>query len=289
MTDNSRHTDKTGTTVLVLGGTGKTGRRVVRGLQERGATVRAASRAGEVRFDWDDRGTWEPALAGADAAYLVDMQDKPGVWDADAHIRELAALAAGVGVRRLVLLQARVTDKVGGKSLVAGEAAVRDSGLEWTVLRPNWFNQNFDEGVLLDSVREGRVALPAGDGREPFVDAEDVAAVAVAALLDEGHSGQTYELSGPRAIGIAEAVEEISRVTGREIEYVPVTHEEYVAELVGYEVPADYALFVADLVGQIRDNRNAEPTGTVRRVLGREPRDFADFVKDAAAAGAWNV
>ncbi|MEV7727470.1 NAD(P)H-binding protein [Streptomyces sp. NPDC087917] len=286
MTEKNRRTDRT---VLVLGGTGKTGRRVVQGLRARGATARAAGRSGPVHFDWDDRGTWGPALAGADAAYLVDLQDKPGVWDVDAHLRALAALAAENGVRRLVLLQARVTDDVGGKSLIAGEAAVRESGLEWTVLRPNWFHQNFDEGVLLESVIDGRVALPAGDGREPFVDAEDVAAVAVAALLDEGHAGQTYELSGPRAISIAEAVAEISAATGRAIEYVPVEHADYVAELVGYEVPEDYALFVADLVAQIRDNRNAEPTDTVRRVLGREPRDFADFVKDAAAAGVWNV
>ncbi|WP_424213853.1 NAD(P)H-binding protein [Streptomyces sp. BI20] len=275
-------------TVLVLGGTGKTGRRVAAALTERGAEVRVAGRTGPVRFDWEDAETWGPALAGADAAYIVDLQDKPGVWDVDAHIRALAAAAAENGVRRLVLLQARVTDLVGGKSLVAGEQALKDSGLEWTVLRPNWFHQNFDEGVLLDAVLEGRVALPAGDGREPFVDAADVAAVAAAALLEDGHSGRTYELSGPRALSLAEAVAEIAEVTGREIVYEAVEHADYVAELVGYEVPEDYALFVADLVAQIRDNRNSVPTDTVREVLGREPRDFSEFVKAAAAAGAWD-
>ncbi|MFD8642807.1 NAD(P)H-binding protein [Streptomyces zaomyceticus] len=279
----------TDTTVLVLGGTGKTGRRVVNRLKERGATVRAASRSGDVRFDWDDVNTWEPALAGVDVAYLVDAQDKPGVWDAEAALRELSGLAVAHKVRRLVLLQARVSEPVGGKSLIAGERAVKESGAEWTVLRPNWFFQNFDEGVLLDGVRSGELSLPAGSGREPFVDTGDVAAVAVEALLGDGHAGQTYELSGARALTLDEAVKEIARATGRDIRYVPVEHQDYVAELVGYDVPADYALFVADLVAQIRDNKNATPTDTVRRVLGREPRDFSDFVKDAAARGVWNV
>ncbi|GHG34456.1 NmrA family NAD(P)-binding protein [Streptomyces zaomyceticus] len=279
----------TDTTVLVLGGTGKTGRRVVNRLKERGVTVRAASRSGDVRFDWDDVNTWEPALAGVDVAYLVDAQDKPGVWDAEAALRELSGLAVARRVRRLVLLQARVSEPVGGKSLIAGERAVKESGAEWTVLRPNWFFQNFDEGVLLDGVRSGELSLPAGSGREPFVDTEDVAAVAVEALLGDGHAGQTYELSGARALTLDEAVKEIAQATGRDIRYVPVEHQAYVEELVGYDVPADYALFVADLVAQIRDNKNATPTDTVRRVLGREPRDFSDFVKDAAARGVWNV
>ncbi|MFD8997068.1 NmrA family NAD(P)-binding protein [Streptomyces abikoensis] len=275
--------------IVVLGGTGKTGRRVVKGLRERGAKVRAASRSGEVRFDWDDTATWEPALAGSDTAYLVDRQDKPGEWDAEARIRDLTKQAVDLGVRRLVVLQARVTDTVGGKSLVAGERAVRESGAEWTLLRPNWFAQNFDEGVLLDGILAGELTLPAGSGREPFVDAEDVAAVAVTALLEDGHGGQVHELSGPRALSFDEAVGEIARATGRAVRYTPVSHEDYVAELVSYDVPEDYAVFVADLVATIRDGRNATPTDTVRRVLGRPPRDFSEFVARAAATGVWKV
>lgn len=277
------------TDILVLGSTGKTGRRVVQALRERGAPVRPAGRSAEVRFDWDDDSTWEPALKGARAVYVVDRQDQPGAWDAEAEIGALTKLAVDSGVRRLVLLQARTTGLVGGKNLSAGEHGVRESGAEWTVLRPNWFFQNFDEGVLLDSVHAGELRLPAGDGREPFVDAGDVAEVAAAALLDDGHDGQVYELSGARALTLAEAAEEISRATGRTVGYVPVSHDAYVAELVSYKVPADYALFVADLVGQIRDNLNSVPTDTVERVLGRPPRDFTDFVRQAAARDAWAV
>ncbi|WP_299534109.1 NAD(P)H-binding protein [uncultured Streptomyces sp.] len=277
----------TQTDILVLGSTGKTGRRVVENLRARGASVRAAGRSAKVRFDWDDEATWEPALTGAGAAYLVDRQDQPGPWDAEAAIGALAKLAVECGVRRLVLLQARTTGLVGGKDLGAGERGVRDSGAEWTVLRPNWFFQNFDEGVLLDSVRAGEIRLPSGDGREPFVDTGDVAEVAAAALVEDGHDGQVYDLSGPRALTLTEAAGEISRAVGREISYVPVSHDDYVGELLSYDVPADYAAFVADLAGQIRQNLNSTPTDTVERVLGRAPRDFTDFAREAAARGSW--
>ncbi|AJE82579.1 NmrA family protein [Streptomyces albus] len=273
--------------ILVLGGTGKTGRRLVGALRARGAEVRAASRSGEVRFDWDDRSTWAPAFTGVRAAYVVDLQDKPGQWDAETQIRALAEQAVAQGVERLVLLQARVHGLVGGKDLKAGEGAVRESGAEWTILRPNWFFQNFDEGVLFDAVLAGELRLPAGQGREPFVDAGDVAEVAAAALLEDGHQGQILELSGPASLSLTEAAALLSEASGREIRYVPVDHQEYVDELVSYEVPADYALFVADLVAQIRDNRNTATTPTVERILGRPPRDFADFAKSAAADGAW--
>ncbi|WP_309053156.1 NAD(P)H-binding protein [Streptomyces sp.] len=281
--------DHSDTTVLVLGGTGKTGRRLVPLLKDHGARVRAASRRGPVRFDWDDPNTWEPALDGADAVYLVDAQDRPGQWDAEASIRAFAGLAVDRGVRRMVLLQARVTEQVGGKSLIAGERGVRECGAEWTVLRPNWFFQNFDEGVFLDCVLAGELPLPAGDGLEPFVDADDVAAVAAAALLEDGHAGRTYELSGPRALTFGQVIDTIAHATGRDVRYHPVTHQEYVDELLCYDVAADYALFLADLAAQIRDSKNAEPTDDVRRVLGREPRDFDDFVKDAVARGVWDL
>ncbi|WP_030761883.1 NAD(P)H-binding protein [Streptomyces griseus] len=281
--------DHSGTTVLVLGGSGKTGRRLVPLLEDSGARVRPAGRRGPVRFDWDNPNTWERALDGADAVYLVDAQDRPGQWDAESCIREFANLAVEQNVRRLVLLQARVTEQVGGKLLIAGEQAVRECGAEWTVLRPNWFFQNFDEGVFLDCVLAGELPLPAGEGLEPFVDAGDVAEVAAAALLQDGHAGQTYELSGPRALTFGEAIASIAHATGRDVRYAPVTHQDYVDELLCYDVAADYALFLAELVAQIRDNKNAVPTDTVRRVLGREPRDFEDFVKDAAARGVWDL
>ncbi len=275
--------------ILVLGATGKTGRRLVPLLREQGGEVREAGRSATWRFDWDDRDTWGPALAGAGAVYVVDVQDKPGAWDAEAVLGEFFDLAVGSGARRLVVLQARVTDPVGGKDLKAGESALRASEAEWTILRPNWFDQNFSEGVLLDGVLAGELPLPAGDGVELFIDVADVAAVAAATLTRDGHAGQIYELSGPEALSLGAAAEVISEAAGRPVRYLSVSQEDYEAELIGFDVPADYANFVGDLVGQIRLGRSGGVTDTVERVLGRAPIAFADFAKDAASRGVWAV
>lgn len=273
--------------VLVLGSTGKTGRRLVPLLRERGLPVRAAGRSAPTRFDWDDEATWAPALDGAGAVYVVDRQDQPGAWDAEGTLARFYGRAAGLGVRRAVVLQARPPGPIGGKDLHAGEAAVRRSGLEWTILRPSWFNQNFDEGVLRDGVLAGELPLPAGTGAEAFVDLADVAEVALLALVEDGHHGRTYDLSGPRALTFAEAVAAIGAELGRDVAYVPVGQEAYESELVGFGLPADYAHFLGDLVGKIRLGQSGGVTGTVELVLGRPPVAFEDFVKGAAARGAW--
>ncbi|QNE75699.1 NAD(P)H-binding protein [Streptomyces finlayi] len=275
--------------VVVIGGTGKTGRRVVARLREQGVETRAASRSGETPFDWADRSTWRPALAGASAAYIVPLDASPSPTPA------LVEEAVASGVRRLVLLSARGVDVPGyfGASYdgngphMEGETAVRASGVDWTILRPGWFAQNFDEGVFLDGVTSGELALATGDGAAAFVDADDIAAVAVAALTEDGHAGRTYELSGPRALGIGEALAEIEKATGIRSAYVPVGEQEFLAGLVAQGIPEAEAALWADALKPIRTHREAAVADGVRRALGREPRDFTDFVRDAAAGGAW--
>jgi uncharacterized protein YbjT (DUF2867 family) len=275
--------------VLVLGGTGKTGRRVVSRLRAAGVPARAASRQGETWFDWNDHSGWDAALAGARAAYLVDLVDEAVAWDPDVSMGAFCERAVASGLERLVLLQARTDEEAGGKSLTGSELHVQESGLEWTVLRPTWFSQNFDEGVLLDAVRAGELRLPAGQGLEPFVDCEDVAAVAVAALTEDGHHGRTYELTGPRLLTFGDAAAEISRAAGREVRYVPLPRTEYVEELLAEGVPADYAELLADLLGQIEQGRNARLSDGVQQALGRPPMDFATYAATAAQTGAWAV
>ncbi|MEU1282363.1 NAD(P)H-binding protein [Streptomyces sp. NPDC005805] len=279
----------TGKPILVLGGTGKTGRRVAEQLRAGGHAVRAASRSGDTRFDWYDESTWAAALEGAGAVYMVDMVDEPVEWNPEESVRSFCRQAAAAGVGRIVLLQARTNEDAGGKSLIGSEDEVRDSGLEWTILRPGWFTQNFDEGILLDGIRAGEVRLPAGEGKEPFIDCDDVAAVAVAALTEDGHAGRVYELSGPRLLTFGEAVAEIAAATGREIRYVALTADEYVAELVAEGVPEDYARMVADLIGQIRKGKGAYLSTGVQDALGRAPRDVSEWAKQAAATGVWDV
>jgi uncharacterized protein YbjT (DUF2867 family) len=272
--------------ILVLGGTGKTGRRVAAQLEHHGHPARVASRRSRHRFDWADRRTWKPVLDGARGVYI--MQDD---GDDGRLLRAFTELAAESGVQRVVLLSAREWADVSDEAAMARERVVTDSGLEWTIVRPVWFAQNFSEEPFLSAdVAAGEVTLPTGDGRHPFVDAEDIAAVAVAALTEDGHAGQTYELSGPRAITVGEAVEEIAAATGRQIERPHISAEEYVDRLVrqGF-YPRDVASVVAGLAEMIRRGDDAHLSDGVHRALGREPRDFADYVKTTADAGGWRL
>ncbi|MBP2064656.1 hypothetical protein [Streptomyces iranensis] len=270
------------TTVLVLGGTGKTGRRVADRLSRAGHPVRIGSRSGETPFDWEDPRTWEPVLGGAAAAYIAYYPDvcDPG---AAATLRAFAELAAERGTRRLVLLSAR-----GVEAALPAEEAVRVRGVAATVLRASWFFQNFDEGVLRGGVLDGEIVFPAGDVKEPFVDADDIAEVAVAALTGDVPGDRTYEITGPRLLTFAEAAAEIAGATGRAVRYVPVSAGSYGAALVrDHGLPDELGAFLTELFATLLDGRNAYLTDDVRRVLGRAPRDFADYARQAARGGGW--
>ena len=273
---------KQGTT-LVLGGTGKTGRRVVERLTARGIPTRIGSRSGEPRFDWEDRSTWAPVLDGVASAYVSYFPDiaAPGAVEAT---HAFAELAVEKGVRRLVLLSGR-----GEPEAERAEQAVRHSGADLTIVRSTWFSQNFSEDYMLDYVLGGELALPAGNTPEPFVDADDIADVAVAALTDDRHIGQLYELTGPRLLTFADVAEEISRAAGREVRYVPVSIEEHAAMAAEQGVPTDVIEVLSHLFDEVLDGRNAHVTDGVRRALGREPRDFSDYAREAAASGVWNA
>jgi uncharacterized protein YbjT (DUF2867 family) len=268
---------------LVLGGTGKTGRRVVERLRARGARVRVGSRSGAPGFDWEDRSTWGPALAGASAVYVSYFPDLAAPGAAEA-VGELAGRAVAAGARRLVLLSGR-----GEAEAQRAERAVARAGAEWTVVRASWFAQNFSEGYLRDPLLGGGLGLPVGPVPEPFVDADDIADVAVAALTGEGHAGEVYEVTGPRALTFAEAVEEIGRASGRALRLEPVAMEDYAAAMAGEGVPEGIIALMRYLFTEVLDGRNARPGDGVRRALGREARDFREFARAAAAAGAWGA
>jgi len=266
---------------LVLGGNGKTGRRVAKRLTARGLPVRIGSRSGEHPFDWEDQATWAPALRNVGSVYVSYYPDL-GVPGAADTVGSFAELAVEKGVRRLVLLSGR-----GEEGAQLGEQAIVDSGADWTIVRSTWFNQNFSEGNFLDLVLSGEVALPAGDVGEPFVDADDIADVAVAALTEDGHVGQLYEVTGPRLLTFAQAVEEIARAASREIRYVPISMKQFTSLLTEQDVPADFVWLLTYLFTEVLDGRNAHLTDGVQRALGREPRDFSDYARDTAASGVW--
>jgi uncharacterized protein YbjT (DUF2867 family) len=268
---------------LVLGGTGKTGRRVAERLAARGLPVRIGSRSGEPPVDWEDRSTWAPALEGVGAVYISYYPDLaiPGAVEAT---RSFAELALDRGVRRLALLSGR-----GEPIAEEAEQAVRDTGADLTILRSTWFMQNFSEDYMLDHVLSGDIRLPAGHVPTPFLDADDIAEIAVDALSDDRHIGQLYELTGPRSLTFAQAAAEIGEAARREIRYTPVSLEQHEAELKEHGVAPEVIELLTYLFQEVVDGRNADTTDGVQRALGREATDFGDYVRDTAAGGVWNA
>ncbi|WP_238373274.1 NAD(P)H-binding protein [Heliomarina baculiformis] len=266
--------------ILVLGATGKTGSRIANRLEQKGLSVRRGSRSATIPFDWEASDTWAPALDGVSSVYISYYPDiaVPGAVETVAAFVEQAR-AAGVG--KLVLLTGR-----GEHHAQRAEEVVRSSGLPFTIVRAAWFAQNFSEGALHETVMAGILPMPGGEVREPIVDVDDIADVAVAALTESGHDGELYEVTGPRLMTFAEMAAELSVATGRQVTHLPISFEDFHAAL----LPVQGAM-IADVLTTIAretlDGRNAHLADGVARALGRAPRDFTAFASDAAQAGAW--
>jgi uncharacterized protein YbjT (DUF2867 family) len=282
-TRDMQHSTDHGANTLVLGASGKTGRRLAERFGSRGLAPRIGSRSGKPPFDWDDRSTWSPALRDVGSIYL-SYYPNLALDGAAATIRSFVDLAVEHGVQRFVLLSGRGMDRA-----QLSEDAVRNSGAEWTILRSSWFNQNFSEGFLLESLAHGELALPVGDVPEPFIDADDIADAAYAALTEHGHIGHVYELSGPRLLTFAEAVAAIAKASGREIRFVQVSIDQYASELAAHGVPAALVSLLTYLFRESLDGRNAHLADGVQRMLGRAPRDFSEYVRDTAANGVFKA
>jgi uncharacterized protein YbjT (DUF2867 family) len=265
---------------LVLGATGKTGRRIAQRLNRLGLPVRLGSRSAEPRFDWEESRTWSSVLDGVGAVYISFQPDLavPGAVDA---VRSFAEQALDRGARRLVLLSGR-----GEEEALRTEQAIQNSGADWTILRASWFAQNFSESFLLDTILRGEVALPVGEIPEPFIDAEDIADAAVAALTDDKHIGQIYEVTGPRLLTFRQAVEEIGKASGRAIRFQQVSAEQYAEALNQHGVPPGFVSLIMYLFTTVLDGRNAHLTDGLQRALKRQPNDFANFAR--ANSAAWN-
>ena len=268
-------------TTLVLGGNGKTGRRVVERLSRVGVDTRVGSRSAAPPFDWDKSGTWAAALRSVDQVYVTYQPDLafPGAVE---KVQSFVAAATAAGVGRLVLLSGR-----NEPGALLAEHAVRESGAAWTVVRSSMFSQNFSEAFLLEPLLEGELVFPADEVLEPFVDADDIADVVTAALTDDRHAGQLYEVTGPRLLTFASAIGEIATAAERPIRYVPVTIAEYVEGMVEAGIPQGDAVAYAELFSTVLDGRNEYVADGVERALSRPARDFTDYVRDTARTGVW--
>ena len=267
--------------ILVIGATGKTGARVAAKLERKGLPIRRGARRSETPFDWDDPQTWAPILRGVSKAYVTYFPDLafPGAVE---KLEAFTNVAKDAGLEHMVLLSGRGEHFAG-----LGEEVVRNSGLGFTIVRSAWFAQNFSEGYLRDPILGGVLPMPGGEVAEPIIDIDDIADVVVAALTEDGHMGERYEVTGPRLMTFAEMAEVLSNALGRAIQHVPITFEDFHAN-----VAAAGDEFVADVFTKIAretlDGRNAHIADGVERALGRKPRDFAEFAQSAMTAGAWS-
>jgi len=268
--------------ILVIGATGKTGSRVTAKLEAKGHSVRRGSRNSATPFDWEAPETWAPALTGVRAAYVTYFPDLafPGAVE---KLDSLCETAKDAGVEHLVLLSGR-----GEHHARLGEEVVRNSGVDFTIVRSAWFAQNYSEGYLRDPILAGVLPMPGGDITEPIIDIDDIADVVVAALTEDGHKGELYEVTGPRLMSFAHMADALSHAIGRPIRHIPISFEDFHAE-----IAKSGDTFVADVFTAIAretlDGRNAQVTDGVMHALGRPPRDFADFAQTAAKSGAWVV
>lgn len=269
--------------VLVLGATGKTGRRIVQRLEARSIPTRLGSRSAIPSFDWNNETQWDQSLAGVESVYINYAPDLaiPGATDS---IQAFVDRAKQHGVKRLVLLSGR-----GEEEAQACERIVQTSGIDWTVVRASWFNQNFSEGAFVEMVQAGQITLPPVNTPEPFVDADDIADVVVAALTEQGHAGEVYEVTGPRLLTFTEAAAEISLASGRDVACVQLPHDAFVTGVAESGAPKAVVWLMDYLFTTVLDGRNAYLTDGVYRALGRPPKDFSDYAREIAASGVWSV
>lgn len=269
--------------ILVIGGTGKTGRKVVKGLKMAGQEVRIGSRSETPSFDWNDPFGWPDALKGMDKVYISYYPDLavPGALKA---IEGLSEIARKAGVKKAVLLSGK-----GEKEAERCELVVANSGLDYTLIRASWFNQNFSESFLLDPILAGVVALPMSHVRIPFVDTTDIAEAAAKALLDDGTNGKTYEITGPRAMSFEEVIREIAAETGRTIHFQAVSLDQYSSLMKSAGLASDYIWLFDYLFREVLGNeKNQIVSRDLEILLGRQATDFSSYVRQTAQTGVWN-
>lgn len=267
--------------ILLTGGTGKTGRRTAHRLAADGHNVLLASRSGRgsghlpgVRFDWGDPGTFDAALANRDAVYLVAPTDVPTSLRA---MQPLIDRAIAHGIRRFVLLSASSLPK-GGPMMGAVHAYLEDRAPEWAVLRPTWFMQNFSEQQHLATIRdEGVIYSATGDGRVPFIDAENIAAVAAEALTRTIAFNRDLILTGPRSLSYGDVAQIIGAAIGRHVRHINLGETRLAKRFEAGGMDPGYAAILAAMDTRIAAGAEDRLSSDVERATGEAQADFVDF------------
>jgi len=267
--------------ILIIGKNGKSGARVNQLLQTLGYATRPVSRSTSPTFDWENPATWASAIKGTRSAYVTYQPDL-AVPHAEAAIKEFVRVSRENGLEHIVLLSGR-----GEEGAQRAEKILQKSGISWNIVRCSWFSQNFSESFMLEGILAGELVLPAADTVEPFVDADDIADVVVAALTQPGHRNRLYELTGPRALNFAQCIKEISDALGRPVQYTTVPVDDYINALREQGVPEDLQWLLRELFTVVFDGRNSNVMSGVEEALGRPPTDFKTYVQKTISSGAW--
>lgn len=269
---------------LILGGTGKTGSRIAKRLQERGELVRLGSRSAIPAFNWEDPSNWAHVLHGITHLYITYQPDLavPGAFEA---VSELVAQAKITGVQKIVLLSGK-----GETEAQRCENLIKDSGIDYTIIQCNWFSQNWSESFLMEPVLAGHVALPMSTYKIPFVDADDIADVTVEVFFNPAHNGLTYELTGPKGYTFREAVATIAEASGRSIGFTPVSIADYKAVMQQMGLGDDYVWLITYLFTEVIGNPdNSVITNDIEKIIGRPAKDFQQYANEMASSGIWSL
>lgn len=267
--------------ILIIGKNGKTGARVDQRLQAKGYATQPVSRSTNPSFDWENPATWRSAIEGTHAAYVTYQPDL-AVPNAEATIRAFVQVAAEAGLKHIVLLSGR-----GEEGAQRAEEVLKASGISWNIVRASWFAQNFSESFMLDGILAGELVLPAGDTVEPFVDVDDIADVAVAALTKPELRNKLFEVTGPRALTFAQCIEEISTALDRPIKFTSVPVDQYIDVLRQQGTPEDLLWLLHELFTVVFDGRNSNVMSGVEEALGRPATDFNSYVQKTIQTGVW--
>ena len=269
--------------ILIIGGTGKTGRRVVKHLINKGIEPRIGSRNASPCFDWDNQDTWEDALTGMEKMYVTYYPDL-AVPGAKKAIQSLTQTAKQLGVKKTVLLSGK-----GETEADACEKIVMNSGLDYTLVRASWFNQNWSESFFLEPILSGEVALPLSDVVIPFVDADDIAEVAATVLLDDSYNDEIIEVTGPESITFKDAVQMISKASSSNLTFHEIALQQYIDDMKQMQVPNDVIWLIGYLFSHVLTNPNNQTvTHDIERVLGRKAKTFSTYAKETAKTGIWD-
>lgn len=267
--------------ILIIGKTAKTGWRVEQRLRALGYNTRAVSRSSSPAFDWGDELTWSAAMQGASSAYVSFYPDL-AIPSAEDTLRRFIEAAKSAGLKHMVLLSGR-----GEQGAQRCENILKESGLDWNVVRASWFMQNFSEGFMIGGILSGELMLPAADIAEPFIDVDDIADVAVAALTRDELRNRLFEVSGPRALTFAQCAAELSAALGYQVNYTSIDIDDFLSALADEGLDDDMQWLMRELFTVVFDGRNSIPANGVEEALGRPATDFKDYIAKGLASRAW--